>query len=58
MSGCSDVFVGLWQQGWSYRVDQEGVVGMTISSLTLLMPDLCALVLHLPCVQCLQEGKF
>lgn len=47
-SGCSDVFVCLRQQGWSCGVDQEGVVGLTISSLTLLMPDLCALVRHLP----------
>lgn len=56
-SGCSDVFVCLRQQGCSCGVDQEGVVGLTISSLTLLMPDLCALVLPLPvCSVCRKEG--
>lgn len=56
-SGCSDVFVGPWQQGWSCGVDQEGVVGLTTSSLTPLMADICALGLHLPvCSVCRKEG--
>lgn len=33
-------------------VGQEGVVGLTVSSVAPLMPELCA------CVQCLQEGRF